>query len=92
VLKRAFDWTFRSRETGRIVIGQWPNVPLVVFLVAWAASWLAGPDGTVGRVLLDLSRITLVWWAVDELVRGVNPWRRALGLGVLVSLAAVMMS
>jgi hypothetical protein len=25
-----------------------------------------------------------VWWAVDEIVRGVNPWRRFLGAAVLV--------
>jgi hypothetical protein len=25
----------------------------------------------------------LVWWAVDELIRGVNPWRRFLGGAVL---------
>jgi hypothetical protein len=24
-----------------------------------------------------------VWWAVDEIVRGVNPWRRILGAVVL---------
>ncbi len=24
---------------------------------------------------------TLAWWAIDEVVRGVNPWRRILGVG-----------
>jgi hypothetical protein len=28
-------------------------------------------------------------WAVDELARGVNPWRRMLGAGALGAYAAV---
>jgi len=31
--------------------------------------------------------MALAWWAVDEVVRGVNPWRRCLGAGVLAFLA-----
>jgi hypothetical protein len=32
--------------------------------------------------------VTLVVWAADELARGVNPFRRILGAGVLTVLAA----
>lgn len=87
MLKRALAWTFRSRQTGRIVVGQRPNAPLIVFLLAWAATWLVAPDGTAGRVLLTLSRVALGLWAADELLRGVNPWRRLLGASVLGTLA-----
>jgi len=30
-----------------------------------------------------LATAGLVWWAIDELFRGVNPWRRLLGGAVL---------
>ncbi len=32
------------------------------------------------------SRVFLIWWAGDELLRGVNPWRRCLGAAVLIGL------
>ena len=36
------------------------------------------------------SRLFLTWWAGDELLRGVNPFRRCLGAAVLIGLAARM--
>jgi hypothetical protein len=30
-----------------------------------------------------LSTLSLLWWATDEVLRGVNPWRRLLGTVVL---------
>jgi hypothetical protein len=27
---------------------------------------------------------SLIFWALDEVVRGVNPWRRFLGVAVLI--------
>jgi hypothetical protein len=79
VIRRAFDWTFRSREDGRIVVAQFPNLPLAVFLVATFAGWVLTPDGTVGTVLSWVARAALVWWAVLEVGWGVNPFRRVLG-------------
>jgi hypothetical protein len=83
---RAFDWVFRSRETGDIVIAQWPNVPLAVFIVARGLDWLVDPGTPWSTVLSVVGTVALVWWAVDEIVRGVNPWRRFLGAGVLAVL------
>ena len=83
-VRRAFDWWFRNRETGRITIGQWPNVSLTVFLVAWAARRVLDPTGVFDTVLAVVAIGALIVWALDELIRGVNPWRRALGAGVLV--------
>jgi hypothetical protein len=86
MLMRAFDWFFRDRRTGRIVVGQWPNLPLWLFGVAAGAALLAA-GSTVG-FWSDLSaRAFLFWWAADELLRGVNPWRRCLGGAVLIGLA-----
>lgn len=78
------DWCFRSRTTGEIVIGQFPNLSLGVFLVAAAVRWIAGPDGNIARYASWVATGALLVWALDELIRGVNPWRRALGAGVLI--------
>lgn len=83
---RAFDWVFRSRETGRIVIAQWPNVALAVFIVARGLDWVLDPGTPWSTVLSVVGTLALVWWAIDEVVRGVNPWRRFLGAGMLALL------
>jgi hypothetical protein len=84
---RVIDWLFRDRHTGRITVAQFPNPPLAVFLGATVVHRLiaAGAPRTAVGVLATAA---LLWWAVDELLRGVNPWRRLLG-GVV--LAAEMM-
>ena len=77
------DWLFRNRHTGRITIVQLPNVPLGLFLVASGLRWLFDPSGGLRTALEVLATAGLLWWAVDEVVRGVNPWRRILGGAVL---------
>lgn len=73
------DWLFLNRHTGRITIAQWPNAPLGLFLVASGLRWLLDPSGGVRTGLGVVATVGLLWWAVDEVVRGVNPWRRLLG-------------
>ena len=73
------DWLFRSRATGRITIVQWPNLPLGLFLAASVLRRLLDPEGGLDRGLKALATGGLIWWAADELIRGVNPWRRLLG-------------
>ena len=76
-----FDWLFRDRRTGQITVAEFPNFPLWVFFVAVAVRWVV-PTGTVARTTIDwIGVIALAWWAGDEVFRGVNPWRRTLGLG-----------
>jgi hypothetical protein len=78
-----FAWLFRNRQTGEITIGQSPNVSIVVFAVAWVIRRVFEPTGWFGTVLDVVVAGAIVWWAVDEIVRGVNPWRRILGAVVL---------
>jgi len=82
---RIVDWLFRDRRTGRIVIVQRPNVALGIFLVVAVARRLADPTGAARTALGVLATTSLLWWAVDEVVRGVNPWRRLLGAAVLAA-------
>lgn len=86
--RRALDWMFRNRETGAITVGQWPNAPLWLFLGFSGAAYLWGADGATGRALRLAAAACLAVWALDEVLRGVNPWRRLLGGTVLAGLAA----
>ncbi len=80
-LSRLGDWLFRDRRTGRIVVGQLPNVPLIVWLAATVLA--AVTSGGVHTTFSVVATLGLVVWAGDELIRGVNPFRRLLGAVVL---------
>jgi hypothetical protein len=78
------DWAFRSRETGRLTFAQVPNVPLWTWIASALVHRFLGLPHDADRVVSVVGTIALVVWALDELLRGVNPWRRFLGAGVLV--------
>jgi len=80
VIRSPFDWLFRNRQTNEITIAQFPNVALWTFLVTVVLRWFV-PAGAVRTGISWIGVVALSWWAVDELLRGVNPWRRLLGLG-----------
>lgn len=79
---RAFDWLFRTRR-GRIVLGQWPNPPLWIFLGASALRRLADPPGWTGTASKVVATTALAWWAVLEIGWGATRFRRLLGAVVL---------
>ena len=83
-IRALFRWVFRNRQTGRITVAQFPNVALWVFL-ATAVLRRAGVGGTVRSFAGWIGVVALAWWAVDEAVRGANPWRRFLGCGGIVA-------
>ena len=76
-------WCFEDRSTGKLVFAQWPNLPLWIFLVAFAIQMILQPSGRLGTALVVIAAVGLTWWALDEVIRGCNPWRRALGVAVL---------
>lgn len=82
-MKSVIDWLLRSRDTGRITIVQAPNPALWLFIAAAVLRSLLDPSGGFRTALDAVATAALVWWAVDEIVRGVNPWRRLLGGAVL---------
>lgn len=85
--RKRVSWLFEDRRTGRIVVAQWPNIPLWVWIAASAVNWLAHPGGRWGTALGVTGAAALAFWAIDEILRGVNPWRRILGAGVLTFVA-----
>jgi hypothetical protein len=78
------DWVFRSRSTGKITVVQVPNGPLALFAIAWLLRRLAHPSGALDTAIAVAASVALVVWAGDEILRGVNPWRRLLGAAVLL--------
>ena len=85
---RLVDWLFRNRETGRFTVAQFPNVALGLFVVCRIAQALVARHGIAHGVLHWSAVAALLWWALDELLRGVNPFRRILGAAVLASLVS----
>jgi hypothetical protein len=84
-------WFFRNRKTGRITIAQFPNLALGLFLVATVGRWFLG-GGRIHTALRVIAGGALIWWAADELIRGVNPWRRLLGAAVLTAQIASLLA
>lgn len=78
------DWFFRDRRTGQITIAQLPNLPLAIFLGTVVLRWFVSSSTTTSTAVQWIGVAALSWWAADEVLRGVNPWRRLLGLGGLV--------
>jgi hypothetical protein len=81
---RILEWFFRNRETGAITIAQAPSLVLWIVIVAGIVLWIWPWTGEVSMVLTVVFKGGLLIWAADEIVRGVNPWRRCLGAAVTV--------
>lgn len=83
----AASWAFRSRQTGRITLVHRPNtLALATSGALTAAALLTRRSPGAARVVSALGRATGVLWAADEVFRGVNPFRRAVGAVALVRL------
>jgi len=78
---------WRDRH-GKIVIWQTPNIPLIGWLVFTVISLLI--SGTGADVTQYIGIAFLAVWSLLELVLGVNYFRRALGLLVLISTVATI--
>ncbi len=83
-MRKILNWFFRNRETGAITIAQWPNLALWVVIVAAVLLWIWPSSGPVSVALTIVVKGGLLVWAADEIIRGVNPWRRCLGTAVAV--------
>lgn len=81
---RSWRWWFEHRETGEITIAQFPNWPLWGVAGCWIARSAVGDGSTAHDVLGWAIRALWLYWGADELLRGVNPWRRLLGTAVIV--------
>lgn len=92
MIRQVADWFWRDRRSGRIVIAQWPNLWLWMFAVASIVGVYTAKSGLVGIGAHVIATVALAVWAGDEILRGVNPWRRCLGTAVLVGLATKLLA
>ncbi|MCA9324016.1 hypothetical protein KC992_02845 [Candidatus Saccharibacteria bacterium] len=69
-------------KNGKIVLGQKPNLPIIVWFTALLLTKIT--NGTLQDLFAIMSFGALFTWAWLELFQGVNYFRRALGLLVLV--------
>lgn len=75
------DWWLRDKDTGKLILFQFPNPALWVFFAATALRW--SPYDEVDSELRWIGAGALIVWGLDELVRGDAPYRRVLGAIVL---------
>ena len=80
-----FRWLFEDRRTGRIVVGQKPNLMMLVFLAATASRLAAGRRSPAGAAIRGAQAGSLLLWALDEVLRGVNPFRRIGGAALIAA-------
>jgi hypothetical protein len=74
---------FASRQSGRLTVAQWPNIWLWIFVILTVGLHVFHPRGSAEHLTRGLADVALLVWAGDELLRGVNPFRRILGLFVM---------
>ncbi len=77
------DWLFRDRSSNKIVVAQFPNTSLWIALSLLTLDMIFRPTGTAGAMTSVMVAAAFLWWALDEALRGVNPWRRFLGVAVI---------
>jgi hypothetical protein len=85
VSRRQYDlWDkFWRDKKGNVVIFQWPNALLIAWAVLSVLSLIVS-RGHTQQLIWWVGNITLAVWALVELIWGVNYFRKALGLVVLL--------
>jgi len=86
--KKSYSDKFWLDKRGQVVVWQKPNIWLTTWFVTVVAGWFVPygwPSSTVGWVSL----VALIVWAVLEVAKGVNYFRRLVGLLVLLILILV---
>ena len=90
MIKKLFKWLFITKD-GKVVIGQLPNLPIILWLVSLIINNFV-KDYKINWVISLVGTISLVYWAILEITRGVNGFRRLLGLGVITFIFILSLS
>ena len=68
-----------------MIIAQSPNPPVIIALIALLISKLT--TGIAQKISIIIFTVFIVIWAYEEIVHGVNWFRRTLGIIVLLAVA-----
>jgi hypothetical protein len=82
-VRRLSSRFFRNGATGKLVVVQFPNLPLWVSFGATLVRVIANPRGLAATVVAVAGAVGLVVWASLEIGWGESPFRRTLGATVL---------
>jgi hypothetical protein len=82
MIKKLIKWLFITKD-GKVVIGQFPNIPIIIWLVSLIINYLVNND-KISLVVSLVGTLSLVYWAILEITKGVNGLRRLLGLVILL--------
>ncbi len=74
---------------GHVVIAQTPNWQLLGAILAHIGQIVLG-DSSLANVASVLRLVFILFWAYEELFRGVNLFRRCLGLFVIAGVIATL--
>lgn len=74
---------FWKDKNGDLVVWRRPNLPIIVFVVA-AIVYALFQNDAFGKFFGWVAIIALVIWAIIEIFRGANYFRRLLGASVLL--------
>lgn len=81
LFKKITNWLFRD-EDDEVVLTQLPNWQLTGAITAWLLQFVIS-DGTFHDTMRVIFTVLMVFWAYEEIVNGVNGFRRILGAIVL---------
>ncbi len=83
--KITFSQKFWEDTHGRVVVWQKPNIWLTTWFIAMVIGWFL-PNGWSEKFLSFVSLFAIIIWSILELTKGVNYFRRLLGLLILLTL------
>ena len=83
---KIIDKVFKDKD-GKVVLGQAPNLPIILAMAFWVPSLIIN-TGVLHSLLYLLFLGFLGWWAMLEILQGVNYFRRLLGLLGLIYITA----
>ena len=84
-MSRSFSQKFWEDKHGRVVVWQKPNLWLSIWFATMVINWFL-PNGWLIKALGWASLGSLIIWATLEASRGVNYFRRLIGMLVLLSI------
>jgi hypothetical protein len=74
------------------VVAHVPNLAILLWIATVVARRFVESGSTTDVLLTWAGYVTLGWWAIDEVIRGVNPWRRTLGLSGCIAVVVGVIS
>lgn len=83
--QKTHNMHFFKDDEGKVIVWQWPNIPIYGWLVFKLLSMLIHHPQLQGG-FDGISKAFLFTWAYLELTQGVNYFRRLLGLLVFIAL------